>query len=203
MAIVIIDDVGDLIVKVPVEGKPNTEQKYRVCKRAMQRAYVSGVKNEAFANPGPIVEIKTAHSIGIVTLAFTIVHTAYGGQIPEQLDEMDLYKLLKFTSELDITHTLRTFAKNWAAAIKLSEVPDDGFSSERLYIAWELGDRVSFDNMVTHIALTAKKLRGQDFHESLRDHDCFTAIEGIHDQDGDSIVNTLVGKLCFPIFLSL
>ncbi|KAK8063666.1 hypothetical protein PG996_008318 [Apiospora saccharicola] len=120
MAIVIIDDVGDLIVKIPVEGKPNTEQKYRVCKRAMQRLYVSGVKNEAFSNPGPIVEIKTAHSIGIVTLAFTIAHTPFC-QVPEQLDEMDLFKLLKFTSELDITHILRPFAKNWATAINLSE----------------------------------------------------------------------------------
>ncbi|KAK8112941.1 hypothetical protein PG984_013467 [Apiospora sp. TS-2023a] len=194
MAIVIIDDVGDLIVKIPVEGKPNTEQKYRVCKRAMQRLYVSGVKNEAFSNPGPIVEIKTAHSINIVTLAFTLAHTPFC-QVPEQLAEIDLFKLLKFTGELDITHILRPFAKNWAAAINLSEVPEEGISSERLYIAWELGDRASFDNMVTHLALEAKKLRGGDFRETLRMNSCFEDIEGIHDQDSGSIVDTLVDDI--------
>ncbi|KAK7963994.1 hypothetical protein PG988_010968 [Apiospora saccharicola] len=194
MAIVIIDDIGDLIVKIPVEGKPNTEQKYRVCKRAMQRLYVNGVKNEAFSNPGPIVEIKTAHSIGIVTLAFTIAHTPFC-QVPEELDEMDLFKLLKFTSELDITHILRPFAKSWAAAINLSEVPEEGVSSERLYIAWELGDRASFDNMVTHLALEAKKLRGREFREALREKNCFEDIEGIHNQDGGSIVDTLVDDI--------
>ncbi|KAK8859627.1 hypothetical protein PGQ11_010361 [Apiospora arundinis] len=185
-----IDPAGDLLVEIPIAGDPNTVHTYRVCKRTMQRLYP--VKNEFFSNAaGDIVKIPTAHPIGIVTIAFKIAH-AFFLAAPDTIDEQDFFHLLKFTSKLGITQILRPYAKNWAAAIKLSEVGENGVSSERVFIAWELGDRASFDNMVTHVACASKKRRATDFREHLKSLECFQYIKHIRDQDSVPIIDRLV-----------
>jgi len=197
---IVIDKVGDLVICIPVAGTENEVQEYLVCRRTVQRLYQDSVKNEMFVNPQQVINVETAHPRDAATLAFLIAHAQFT-KLPTQLSESEFYDLLKFTNELGITHILRPFAGKWSEDIDLAKVGEDGSMSKRLFISWELGDRHSFDKLVTHVAFNVKLPSEGDFAEYLSESVWFKDFKDVFGPEGAEIFRSIVGKFIFPPLL--
>ncbi|KAK8062600.1 hypothetical protein PG997_014697 [Apiospora hydei] len=191
MAAIKLDEDGDLMIRIPGDGAERAPQKYMFNTRKLQDVYKPGdTVHEVLANPD--YEFPEYHSPRAVQLGYCMIRDPYDASIPDQLSEELLYNLLKFTRTLNITRITRPWAKKWAVAIKLSVANAATVTSLRLFIAWELGDRASFDRMVTWIALNTEKLKNGSVQEVLRNASYFDDIVVIKDAQGASIVDSLI-----------
>ncbi|KAK8029767.1 hypothetical protein PG993_011058 [Apiospora rasikravindrae] len=196
MAAIKFDEEGDLMLRIPGNGAGGTPQKYMFNSRKLQDVYKPGdTVHEVLLNPD--YEFTEHYSPRAVQLAYCMIRDPYDASIPDQLNEELLFNLLKFTRCLNITRITRPWAKKWAVAIKLSVASPATVTSVRLFIAWELGDRASFDRMVTWIALNTEKPENGKVQEALINTSYFDDIVDIKNSQGASIVNVLIGKLCF------
>ncbi|KAK8000994.1 hypothetical protein PG991_013216 [Apiospora marii] len=138
----------------------------------MQSLYQEGVKNEMLAHPGSIVNVNTPYRTEDVELALSIAHFP-DKPVPEKLGSLTYYNLLKFTGELGIMHILRPSTNKWLAQIDISKVPEGKSMGKRLFMAWELGDRHSFESLVTQAALNAEDPQDGKFVNNLAQSDWF------------------------------
>ncbi|KAI1457909.1 hypothetical protein F4805DRAFT_457353 [Annulohypoxylon moriforme] len=78
-----------------------------------------------------------------------------------------LYNLCVLTDKYDMTHILRPWAKGWSRTThiqceKLGQSLRSKFCHERLWIAWELGDFVTFDAMSKALLLNSSSSAGNN-----------------------------------------
>ncbi|KAK7959766.1 uncharacterized protein PG986_004620 [Apiospora aurea] len=152
--------------------------------RKLQDVYKPGdTVHEVLANPD--YEFPEYHSPRAVQLVYCMIRDPYDASIPDQLSEELLYNLLKFTRCLNVTRITRPWAKKWAVAIELSVANASTVTSMRLFIAWELGDRASFDRMATWIALNTEKPQNGSVQEVLRNTSYFDDIVTIKNDQED------------------
>lgn len=182
-------------LQIPAVGVEGEYQSYKLDARRLNDAFQPGdVKPEGLFKPE--YKFPDHHPSDAVALALLIIGDPFisNANVPEALDVKSLYHLLKFTRALNLTRITNRWAKMWAAAINLSVIGASGVTSERLFVAWELGDRDSFDQMVTWMALNVKKPNGSNVQEALKTSDCFKGIAGILNARGEPISHMLAGK---------
>lgn len=72
-------------------------------------------------------------------LLLNIIHGHFA-EIPDEIDEIELYEAAVLTNKYDLTHIVRPWAQPWLADLKLQmDIP-----AHRIWIAWELGDQELF-----------------------------------------------------------
>ncbi|KAI1139895.1 hypothetical protein F5Y05DRAFT_380403, partial [Hypoxylon sp. FL0543] len=80
-----------------------------------------------------------------------------------------LYNLCVLTDKYDMTHVLRPWAKGWSRSVhsrseKLGLCLREKFCHERLWIAWDLGDRATFEEMAKALLLNCNASVGNTLH---------------------------------------
>ncbi|KAI1495170.1 hypothetical protein F5X96DRAFT_675998 [Biscogniauxia mediterranea] len=164
-----IDPNGDLHLKV---GTDETARIFVVCSKDMVRSSAfwwrllyGGFAESKRPNPEDeesdwIVELPDDNPESMEIL-LSIVHDQYEPYLTSDspISVSDLYELCVLTDKYGMTHVLRPWAKGWAKAMSPPVMWDiwhefnyktDEYR-RRLWIAWELGDTVSFVTMAKRL----------------------------------------------------
>ncbi|KAK6836472.1 hypothetical protein PG987_006967 [Apiospora arundinis] len=182
-----------ITIVIPGDGGGNTKEEYQVSEAKLTDIYRKGdVKAELLANPDHVFVFPDHYHPKAVSLVINIINDPYNQNTPAVIGEELLYHLLKFTRALNITRITSPWAKGWAEGIELSVVRRASVTSARLFIAWELGDYVSFDGMVSWIARAMTKPEDGNILNALKD--CVVDFAGIQIDIGEHFIKVLAGK---------
>ncbi|KAI2467471.1 hypothetical protein F4781DRAFT_433358 [Annulohypoxylon bovei var. microspora] len=170
-----VDAKGDLCLEV---GHLSAE--FIVCSKAMSRSspFWKKMLYGGFAE-GKNAQPKDGKSAWVVKLPednsaamgiiLNIIHSRFD-QVSGYEDFVyttHLYNLCVLTDKYDMTHILRPWAKGWSRSThiqceKLGQSLRSKFCHERLWIAWELGDFVTFDAMSKALLLNSSSSAGNN-----------------------------------------
>ncbi|KAK7993710.1 hypothetical protein PG989_007091 [Apiospora arundinis] len=179
-----------ITIVIPGDGGGNTKQEYQVSEAKLTDIYRNGdVKAELLANPNHVFVFPDHYHPKAVSLVINIINDPYNQNTPAVIGEELLYHLLKFTRALNITRITSPWAKGWAEGIELSVVRRVSVTSAILFIAWELGDYVSFDGMVSWIARAMMKREDGNILNALKD--CVVDFAGIQIDIGEHFIKVL------------
>ncbi|KAK8040062.1 hypothetical protein PG993_008473 [Apiospora rasikravindrae] len=161
---VVLDDDGDLLIKVIDSASwPLQNKEFLVDSHTMARAsekwkeLVKAMQKHSSSSKHPITNLRgnsTAYD-----LIFFVMHCRFA-DIPTKLDQPTFYELLKITEEYQVTYLLQPWVVKWVKDHqeppcvvppqydRVYFIPD---LHERLWIAWVLGAKLMFRDIIMFI----------------------------------------------------
>ncbi|KAI8958186.1 hypothetical protein F5Y11DRAFT_351770 [Daldinia sp. FL1419] len=167
------DPNGDLCLLVGPQAA-----EFVVCSRTMARsspvfksmlygAFAEGKKASPESGKSDWVVKLPDDNVSAMTIILNIIHGRFD-KVPGYEDFVyttHFYNLCVLTDKYDMTHVLRPWAKGWSRSThnqceKLGQSLRTKFCHERLWIAWELGDRVAFEGMAKAMLMNSSASAG-------------------------------------------
>ncbi|KAI1091186.1 hypothetical protein F5B19DRAFT_287259 [Rostrohypoxylon terebratum] len=170
-----MDPKGDLCLEVG-----HLAAEFVVCSRAMARSspfwkkmlygeFAESKSAQPKDGKTPWVVKLPEDNSAAMSIILNIIHSRFD-QVSGYEDFVyttHLYNLCVLTDKYDMTHILRPWAKGWSRTThiqceKLGQSLRSKFCHERLWIAWELGDFVTFDAMSKALLLNSSSSAGNN-----------------------------------------
>ncbi|KAI1412320.1 hypothetical protein F5Y13DRAFT_46077 [Hypoxylon sp. FL1857] len=110
-------------------------------------------------------------NVTAMTIVLSIIHGRFDkvAGYEDLIYTAHLYNLCVLTDKYDMTHILRPWAKGWSRSVhtrseKLGRCLREKFCHERLWIAWDLGDQETFEEMAKALLLNCDASVGNTLH---------------------------------------
>ncbi|KAI1481430.1 hypothetical protein F4774DRAFT_375338 [Daldinia eschscholtzii] len=146
-------------------------------------------------------------NVAAMTIILNIIHGRFD-KVPGYEDFVyttHFYNLCVLTDKYDMTHVLRPWAKGWSRSThsqceKLGQSLRTKFCHERLWIAWELGDRVAFERMAKAMLMDSCSSAGNNLRYvgALEPPGIYERIEKVRLETITSLLkplNDIIGRL--------
>ncbi|KAI0851935.1 hypothetical protein F5Y00DRAFT_203732 [Daldinia vernicosa] len=207
------DPNGDLCLTV---GPQATE--FVVCSKTMARsspffkkmlygAFSEGKKAQPGSEKSDWVVKLPEDNVAAMTIILNIIHGRFD-KVPGYEDFVyttHFYNLCVLTDKYDMAHVLRPWAKGWSRSThnqceKLGQSLRTKFCHERLWISWELGDRVAFESMAKGMLMNSSASAGNNLRYvgALEPPEIYERIEKVRLDTITSLLkplNDIIGRL--------
>ncbi|KAI0112765.1 hypothetical protein F4776DRAFT_339550 [Hypoxylon sp. NC0597] len=172
-----IDPDGDLCLQVgPLAAE------FVVCSKTMARSspfwkkmlygdFAEGKKAQPKNDEKEWIVKLPEDNVTAMTIVLSIIHGRFDqvAGYEDLIYTAHLYNLCVLTDKYDMTHVLRPWAKGWSRSVhsrseKLGQCLREKFCHERLWIAWDLGDQATFEEMAKALLLNCNSSVGNTLH---------------------------------------
>ncbi|KAI0843621.1 hypothetical protein F5Y06DRAFT_255377 [Hypoxylon sp. FL0890] len=172
-----IDPDGDLCLHVgPLAAE------FVVCSKTMARSspfwkkmlygsFAEGKKAQPQDSEKEWIVKLPEDNVTAMTIVLSIIHGRFDkvAGYEDLIYTAHLYNLCVLTDKYDMTHVLRPWAKGWSRSVhsrsdKLGQSLREKFCHERLWIAWDLGDQATFEEMAKALLVNCNASVGNTLH---------------------------------------
>ncbi|KAI1802348.1 hypothetical protein F4811DRAFT_563328 [Daldinia bambusicola] len=138
-------------------------------KKMLYGGFAEGKKTQPESGKPDWVVKLPEDNVAAMTIILNIIHGRFD-KVPGYEDFVyttHFYNLCVLTDKYDMAHVLRPWAKGWSRSThsqceKLGQSLRTKFCHERLWIAWELGDRVAFERMAKSMLMDSCSSAGNN-----------------------------------------
>ncbi|KAK8135032.1 hypothetical protein PG984_007044 [Apiospora sp. TS-2023a] len=158
---VVVDENGDLLIMIADKSDQNLNKQFLVNSHIVRRSsekWADLIKDRHDGSGEPHLPwMILKGEVASYGMLFSIMHCNFA-DVPAGLNQSELCRVLEVTEEYQITYLLRPWAAMWIKDLQndvsgcYNLVRDAREILERLYIAWALGEKVVFRNLIEHLA---------------------------------------------------